>query len=1020
MKAKLLLSLPLLCLNTSAIAQTVDESEALEKALNFFQSAENAHGRQAPGRQATTRLTLAHKAEKNGETYYYIFNDQQSGSFVIVAGDERATEILGYGDHGCLDFEQAPANFRWWMSQYEAQIHAAIQQNLPAASARRAPRRAPARTNVPELVKTKWDQSTPYNNLLPSLGEGYTGKYALATGCVATAMAQVMYTHRCPATHGYGSHSYNGINNLTFTADFANTTYDWGKMLLDYKTATYNTDEANAVATLMYHCGVSVDMDYNQIDQGGSGASSSAIPHALSTYFGYDKSAQCVQRNYYTDEEWIDLVYSELKAGRPLLYGGQDAYGNGGHEFVCHGYNAADNTFAINWGWSGQQDGYFTLMGVDGLQPDGTGIGGAGEGASYTNGQDIIINVMPNKGTAETPLVMYCNINQSKGRDVQLLDASNATVTSPTFDLTQPAQTLRLSFSPWNLSGDTRTFETSLMFREVVTGATFYAQNKNNAYSLDDTYLCNQTVSFSSTEFDINGTYEVLPVVREAGETEWQRLRFPTSVTTPTVTITGGRSADKVNINFAISGTTVEEHGTLTITHDKLYSGDITYSAVPTGIVSIDDDGVVTALQAGTVTITATGEEDTYFLQTSKDFVVEVTPYVKKDIHFAISNTNVKINNTLMITNDADKYTGTISYTSSAESIATVDASGKVTGVAAGHATITATAPADVFYNLSTQSFDIVVTADGIALLELNLPNNGYITMNRWDFSATVVNNTSNNWSQTYLKCSVPFGSQNFEVYSSALSPFYAGQQATGIFDVYQDLYEMYGGFNAIPYFLHIGDQVTTSVMDYDGNAISDPITFTFCEELSVDYTLTDAGWGTLCLPFEAEVPVGLTAYKVTGTNDTSLVKEEVDFLQMNTPYLVSGTPGTYNFTGPDTPKGSAWKAGVMVGNTAPSTESAPVYAPKGSYVLQKDDAGNVAFFVVENDNAQRIRQYSAYIQLPAGYTGMCYGVGSATGIEQIAHDPNHAACYQLNGIRVNGTAKGITIRNGKIMFNKQ
>lgn len=394
MKLKLLFSLPLLLCNTVMMAQTVSEREALDKALNFFQSAQLSRGQHAPGLKSDAQLTLSHKAEKNGETYYYIFNDQQTGAFVIVGGDERANEILGYGEHGCLDFDQAPDNFRWWMSQYEAQIHAAIQQGLQPTSARRSPLRTSGRTDVAELVQTKWDQSTPYNNLLPSLGEGQTGSYALATGCVATAMAQVMYKHSWPETTGVGSHSYKGINDLTFEADFGNTTYAWSNMLLDYKNMTYNSDQANAVATLMYHCGVAVDMKYGQIVSGGSGASSSKIPYALYTYFGYDKSAQWVQRDYYTDEEWTDLVYNELKAGRPLLYGGQDVYGGGGHEFVCHGYKAADNTFAINWGWSGYQDGYFTLMGVDGLQPGGSGAGGAGAGASYTGSQDIIIRVV--------------------------------------------------------------------------------------------------------------------------------------------------------------------------------------------------------------------------------------------------------------------------------------------------------------------------------------------------------------------------------------------------------------------------------------------------------------------------------------------------------------------------------------------------------------------------------------------------------------------------------------------------
>lgn len=1002
MKHKLLFTTLLLLSAGGAAAQTITQTDAEAKAMAFLKQ-----GNFAPARGVTSasKLELSYKSAKGDETYFYIFNEKQTGAFVIVAGDERATEILGYGDHGCLDYEKAPENFKWWMRQYESQIHAAIQQDLKPAVKRQSMTRAGGsdRTSIPELITTKWNQSTPYNNLLPSLGDGYTNNYALATGCVATAMAQVMKYHGYPTT-GTGSHSYTGINNLTFEANFGATTYDWNNMRDNYSSGTYNTDEADAVATLMYHCGVAVNMNYGQINQGGSGASASKIPNALTTYFGYDKSAQRVQREYYTDEEWTDLIYSELQSGRPLLYGGQDAYTESGHEFVCHGYNAIDNTFAINWGWGGSLDGYFTLMGVDGLQPGGSGVGGAGDGASYTRRQDLIINVMPDHGTTKTPLEMYCYTNND------YTVAFNDSESNITFDLSQPEQSNSLSFYAWNLSGDSRTFETSLMFRDVLTGATFYAANKTGAYTLNNTGYTKKSVVIKSTEFVYNGTYEVLPVVREVGETEWQRLRFPTSVTTPTITITGGSAPEKGYVNFTISGTTVEQYSTLTISHDKMYTGAITYTATPAGIVSISNEGVVTALTVGNVTITASGEADTYFFETTKDFEVVVTPYVKKDITFSISDNNVKMGNTLTITNDADLYEGTISYSSSNTAVATVDDNGVVRGVAAGRATITASAPATELYNESSESFDIVVTAEGIALISLHLPNNGYITMDRWDFTATVVNNTSNNWSRTYLKCKVPFGGQVIGVSSSPFS-FYAGEQATVDFDIYNE----YGSY--FPYYFGTEYQVTTSVMDYDGNEISEPITFTFCDKLSYTYTMTAAGWGTLCLPFEAEVPTGLTAYKVTGTEGASLMKEEVDFLEMNTPYLLSGNQGTYTFEGPDTPVDNHWQSGLLVGNTY--KEANVQYAPEGSYVLQKLD-GVLGFYKVSADNTQKVRAYSAYLTLPDGGNGNYYSITGTTDIEQIEDfSTDDDRSYKLDGTRVTGEQKGLVVKNGKLIFVK-
>lgn len=1001
MKHNLLLSFLLLlfCAGVST-AQTISQKDAKAKALSFLNDGTHTATR---GAVSEDKLVLSYKSAKGNETYFYIFNEEQTGAFVIVAGDERATEILGYGDHGCLDYDKAPDNFKWWMSQYELQIHEAIQQNLkPAAERQPLTRAGSGRVTIPDMIKTQWNQNIPYNSQLPSLGPGYTGSFALATGCVATAMAQVMNYHKYPAK-GTGSNSYTGIKNLTFEADFENTNYNWDNMLDSYK-GTYNTDEANAVATLMYHCGVALNTAYGQIGNGGSAAYPNDIPHALITYFGYDKSAQYVSRNYYTDEEWTDLIYSELQARRPVLYGGKDAYKGGGHQFVCHGYNADDNTFAINWGWGGSHDGYFTLIGVDGLQPNGTGIGGAGEGASYTNKQDIIINVMPDQGTLRTPLEMYCNTNNE--RTVAFDDSQDHV----TFDLSKPEQSCNLSFYSWNRSNNPRIFETSLMFRDIKSGAYFYAENKNAAYKLDHSFLIKQSVEIKSTEFQLSGNYEVLPVVREAGEAAWQLMRFPTSVTTPTITIIEGRTPEPDSINFTISSTSVEQYSSLTISHDKIYTGSITYTASPEGIVSIDDDGVVTGLSTGTVTITASGTADTYFFPTSKSFKVNVTPYVKKDMSFSISNDKVMPGMTLLITHNAYLYEGIISYSSSNPAVATVDAKGVITGIASGSATITASIPTNVLYNERTQTFDIKVLTDGITLIDLEVPDKGYITFDNWYFLATVANYAEGDWNNYRLKCYIPLDGRDCTFYSSKFQ-LNSGKQETALFDIY---YAENGKY--IPDYYKVGDQITLSIMEYHGCVISDPITFTFCDKLSYTYTMTAAGWGTLCLPFEADIPDELTAYKVTGTNGESLILEEVDFLEMNTPYLLSGTPGDYLFEGPDTPIGTELKSGLLVGNT----DTAESYAPQGSYVLQiKDD--KLGFYKVKENNTQKIRPYSAYLTLPGGGNGSSYSIMGTTDIEQIESLPAHVDgnSYQLDGTRVTGQQKGLIIKNGRLIFVK-
>lgn len=212
MKSQLLLTLPLLLLSTSAFAQTVSEGEALDKALNFLQSSQS---RRARGQQSSPQLTLAHKSAQHDETYYYVFNNQ-AGGFIIIGGDEVAQDVLGYADSGTFDYDQLPASMKWFLSCYDHQISSAIQQVKAGKvtaddvekAKRRAARKAP-KVNIDYLVQTKWDQVAPFNCMHPFNIQEDTiedDEYGIATGCVATAGAQLMKYHEWPNT-GVGSHT---------------------------------------------------------------------------------------------------------------------------------------------------------------------------------------------------------------------------------------------------------------------------------------------------------------------------------------------------------------------------------------------------------------------------------------------------------------------------------------------------------------------------------------------------------------------------------------------------------------------------------------------------------------------------------------------------------------------------------------------------------------------------------------------------------------------------------------------
>jgi len=302
------------------------------------------------------------------------------GGYVLVGADDRLPEVLAYSDDSSFDADNTSPAFRYWMQCYAEELEEISNQQLAVSYQRAALPKA-----IEPLMSCKWNQSAPYNDYAPTYNS--TGGKCV-TGCVATAMAQVMYYHKYPAI-GTGSHSYLWIctdpvgESRTLSANFGTTTYDWANMIDSYR-ASYTSDQATAVATLMYHCGVSIDMGYGR----SSGAYTEKVPVALRDYFGYDANYQRIPKIMYAADSLNSIIYAELNAGRPVIVSGSND--EGGHAFVTDGCDKK-SYFHINWGWGGSNDGYYLLTALN--PGKSQGIGGTTKG--YNKGTTFFIGLQP-------------------------------------------------------------------------------------------------------------------------------------------------------------------------------------------------------------------------------------------------------------------------------------------------------------------------------------------------------------------------------------------------------------------------------------------------------------------------------------------------------------------------------------------------------------------------------------------------------------------------------------------------
>lgn len=436
MRKLLLLAVSLLLTVTTIYAERVSQEDAALVATNFMRYGAPQSGvRKATG----AKMVLKKAASATSQNQYYVYENANGEGWVMVAADDAVTPILAYSKTGSFRTDNQPKNLTKWLGHYDKFIKKVTEDGLAASEETQAQWKQ-LRKGLPDdpagtivvgpLVQTQWDQDEPYNLYAPGTGTAGKGSNKAYTGCVATAMAQVMNYWKWPE-QGNGSHSYQPVmdmwdddgnytgqiivyENTTLSANFGSTTYDWANMKKKHDTSDTQAQK-RAIGTLMFHCGVGVEMQYGGYEYDGSGAVTGnyqsdddvCAQNALWKYFRYRKNGLVSYKRdgykdsgttYYTawnDADWTAMVKEELDKQHPIMY---DGSGSGGHSFICDGYDSKDY-FHFNWGWSGSNDGWYKLSN---LVP---GSGGAGGGSyTFTEDQGVIIGIVPDKTFADVTI----------------------------------------------------------------------------------------------------------------------------------------------------------------------------------------------------------------------------------------------------------------------------------------------------------------------------------------------------------------------------------------------------------------------------------------------------------------------------------------------------------------------------------------------------------------------------------------------------------------------------------------
>lgn len=451
-------------------AAPLSPSDALDAALRSLATADAP----APLREApASSYSLAWS---DTDELCYVFTRGESG-FIVASGDDTMPALIGFSSDSRFDADNIPPALEWLL------------EGFTDDETRGQDTRAGERAAVAPMLHTIWNQDSPFNDDCPTSWGSRT-----YTGCVATAMAQVLKYWEYPAK-GTGTASVK-VNGSTYKFDFASRPFEYKNMLDSYN-GSYTSTQGGAVANLMYGCGMAAAMNY------GRSMSSTTNPATFLgfvKYLGYDKSLTPRTAEMYTEREWEELLYAEMAAGRPVLYTGQGA--SGGHAFVCDGYRTTGGNayFHINWGWGGLSDGYYLLTN---LKPDSAGIGGATD--RYSREMVAFTGIRPAQGDSQYVPLFGCY--------------GTIATTAPSYTRSQTSR-VQIQFDDnssvdknglFNIGAMTFEVYLGLKFTDMSSGETKYMRS-GTALSVQP-YHGYSSMDFSSRGFPEQGRWAVTPVV---------------------------------------------------------------------------------------------------------------------------------------------------------------------------------------------------------------------------------------------------------------------------------------------------------------------------------------------------------------------------------------------------------------------------------------------------------------------------------------------------------------------------
>ena len=534
-----------------AVAAPVTPEKAHQVANQFMQQRRSGVSLKAtPASRAPKKL--ANGQASTSLSNYYIFNTAGEQGYVIVSGDDRTTQVLGYTDKGHFDPNNVPSNMKAWLESYDQQINALDEINFTEEM--KAPR--PTRNSISPMITSHWDQGAPYWNHCPEFmdvtEEGDTIGELAYTGCVATSMAQIMNYYKFPLypsqiipsyivtfywQEEYGAFETDPLDPIMF---------DWDNMRDNY-TGAETEAEKEAVAWLMLYAGCAAHMQYGL---SASGTSDPYIPTALNDYFNYD--AKLVYRSDYDQSTWEDMIYQELVEGRPMIYNGRAGNG-GGHSFVCDGYAYGDY-FHINWGWGGLGDGYFVLSV---LNPYAGGIGSTTSLEGYNIDQTAIIGIQPGYSGQEPEIDHRLTVFNMYYTGTRTFDRSD----DGSFKLNKRRYI--------KVTGEDHINDGTKYLR----GIALYDSNDNFIEIIAQTYYASGIISITDSWPDSqssisypfgatvpNGTYKIKPVCSLPGTNDWMpmidsdRYYIEANINGNSITLTDHPIVSLESMNFEFTG----------------------------------------------------------------------------------------------------------------------------------------------------------------------------------------------------------------------------------------------------------------------------------------------------------------------------------------------------------------------------------------------------------------------------------------------------------------------------------